>query len=89
MTPKQLLNKIEMEANDEIGKARYEGALAVYQCFLDKQRSYYATHKEHNRAYHREYNRIRYRKLHGLPLEDEPRNYDVEKAIEEEVAKIE
>ena len=31
MTPKQLLNKIEMEAYDEIVKARYEGALAVYQ----------------------------------------------------------
>lgn len=59
MTPKQLLNKIKNEASTEAGKARYEGALAMYECFLDKQRKYYETHKEYNREYQREYQRKR------------------------------
>lgn len=56
MTPKKLLNQIADEAGDsEIGKARYEGALAMYECYLDKQRKYYEEHREHNREYQRAY----------------------------------
>lgn len=62
MTPKKLLNQIADEAGDsEIGKARYEGALAMYECFLDKQRKYYKTHREHNREYQRVYQHAYYR----------------------------
>lgn len=66
MTPKELLIKLEAEAEgSEIGKARYEGALAIHECYLDKQRRYYKTHADHNRKYHREYQRARYAKIHG------------------------
>lgn len=62
MTPKKLLNQIADEAGDsEIGKARYEGALAMYECFLEKQRKYYETHREHNREYQRVYQRAYHR----------------------------
>lgn len=88
MTPKKLLDKIANEATDEIGKARYEGALAMYESFLDKQRKYYDTHKEHNREYQREYQKRRYRMLHGLPEEDEPRDLATEEAIMKEVESI-
>lgn len=59
MTPKQLIAKLQAEATDEIGKARLEGALIIHEAYLDKQRRYYATHKEHNREYQREYQRKR------------------------------
>ena len=61
MTPKQLLGKMEQEANkgNEIAKARYEGAVAMYECVLDKQRRYYKSHREHNQAYHRAYYKAR------------------------------
>lgn len=63
MTPKKLLDQIAAEAGDsEIGKARYEGALAMYECFLEKQRKYYKTHAEHNREYHKRYYKIRHNK---------------------------
>lgn len=88
MTPKQLLDKMATEAKDEVGKARYEGALAMYECYLDKQRKYYDTHKEHNREYQREYQKRRYRMLHGLPEEDEPRDLATEEAIMKEVESI-
>lgn len=66
MTPKELLTKLEAEAEgSEIGKARYEGALAIHEAYLDKQRRYYATHREHNRKYHREYQRVRAKKQRG------------------------
>ena len=55
MTPRQLLNKLEAEAVDEIGKARYEGALVMHQAYLDKQRRYYAAHRDHHNEYQREY----------------------------------
>lgn len=88
MTPKKLLDKIANEATDEIGKARYEGALVMYECVLDKQRKYYTTHKEHNREYQKEYQKRRYRRLHGLPEEDEPRDLATEAAIMKEVEGI-
>ena len=59
MTPKQLIVKLKAEAINEIGKARLEGALIIHEAYLDKQRKYYATHKEHNREYQREYQRKR------------------------------
>lgn len=70
MTPKQLIVKLQAEATDEIGKARLEGALIIHEAYLDRQRKYYATHKEHNKLYQREYQRNRYRKAHGLPIEE-------------------
>ena len=57
MTPKKLLNKLQVEAKDEIGKARYEGALAIHELYTATQRKYYATHREHNREYQRNYHR--------------------------------
>lgn len=66
MTPKQLLNKMEDEMVKsvvpevkEILRAQYEGALAMYECFLEKQRKYYETHREHNREYQRVYQQAR------------------------------
>lgn len=65
MTPKDLLEKISDEMAKAINpetkaiyKAQYDGALAMYELFLSKQRKYYETHKEHNREYHREYYRL-------------------------------
>ena len=57
MTPKKLLDKIKEEATTEIGKARYEGALAMYECYNVRQREYRESHREHNREYQREYHR--------------------------------
>ena len=65
MTPKQLLEKLRAEATTEIGRARYEGALAIHEAYLNKQRRYYETHREHNREYQREYQRARYKRLTG------------------------
>lgn len=66
MTPKQLLDKMENEAvkcivpeMKEILRAQYEGAVAMYECVLDKQRRYYKSHREHNKAYHRAYYKAR------------------------------
>lgn len=59
MTPKKLLLKLKDEANTEIGMARYEGALAMHEVYLEKQRRYYNTHKEQLRVYNREYMRNR------------------------------
>lgn len=63
MTPKQLLDKMASEAVNEIGKARYEGALAMYEMYASKQRHYYDTHREHHREYQREYQRKRRAKM--------------------------
>ena len=57
MTPKKLLIQIEAEADNEIGKARYEGALAMYECYQDKCRVYRETHADYYRKYQREYHR--------------------------------
>ena len=70
MTPKQLLNKMAEEAVDEIGKARYEGALAMYECYLDKQRRYYETHREYHREYQRNYKRSRRAKQPDMSVEE-------------------
>lgn len=77
MTPKKLLNKLQAEATNEIGKARYEGALVIYEYFLNKQRKYYDENREHNREYQREYHR-RWRAARKVS----------EKQIEKEVADI-
>lgn len=57
MTPKKLLNKLQSEATTEIGKARYEGALAIYEVYNESARRYRETHREHNKIYQREYHR--------------------------------
>ena len=58
MTPRKLLNKLQDEATTEIGKARYEGALVMYElAVLKPMRKYYDTHREHNREYQREYHK--------------------------------
>lgn len=59
MTPKKLLNKLQAEATTEIGKARYEGALAIHNVYLAKQRRWNETHREELRKYNREYMRKR------------------------------
>lgn len=59
MTPKQLLDKLREEATTEIGKARLEGALAMHDLYLNKQRRYYDAHREHHNEYQREYQRKR------------------------------
>lgn len=57
MTPKQLLNKLKAEAVNDIGEARYEGALVMYEYYLERQRRYYGENREHNREYQRNYHR--------------------------------
>lgn len=57
MTPKEIVEKLRAEAVNEIGKARLEGALMVYEAYLDKQRKYYASHRAHHNDYQREYQR--------------------------------
>lgn len=57
MTPKEIVEKLRAEAVNEIGKARLEGALMVYEAYLNKQRKYYASHRAHHNEYQREYQR--------------------------------
>ena len=67
MTPKGLLTKLEEEMhkaspdNKLFYTAIYEGAARMYECFLEKQRKYYETHREHNREYQRVYQRAYHR----------------------------
>lgn len=61
MTPRQLLTKLEDEMhkaspeNKLFYTAIYEGAARMYDCYLNKQRKYYETHREHHNTYQREY----------------------------------
>lgn len=80
MTPKKLLEQLETEATNEIGKARYEGALAIYTIYNEKARHYRETHREYNKIYQREYHR-KWRKLKKEQAE-------LEQAIAEEVEGI-
>lgn len=63
MTPKELLTKLEDEMhkaspeNKLFYTAIYEGAARMYNCYLDKQRNYYASHRAHHNEYQREYQR--------------------------------
>ncbi len=57
MAHKELVEKLRGDAVNEIGKARLEGALMVYEAYLDKQRKYYASHRDHHNEYQREYKR--------------------------------
>ena len=57
LTPRKLLAKLEMEANDPISKARAEGARLMLDKYNEKAQFYRDTHREHNRIYQREYHR--------------------------------
>lgn len=65
MKPKELLDKMESEMlkaspeTKDIYTAMYQGALKMHQAYLDRQRNYYATHREHNREYQRAYHKAR------------------------------
>ena len=65
MTPRQLLDKLESEMHKASPEdklfytAMYEGAARMHQAYLDKQRKYYDTHREHNREYQRKYQQLR------------------------------
>lgn len=61
MTPKKLLDKLEAEMhkaspeNKLFYTAIYEGAARMHNCYLNKQRNYYASHRDHHNEYQREY----------------------------------
>ena len=57
LTPKKLLIKLELEANDPVSRARAEGARLMFNKYNEKAQHYRDTHKEHNRIYQREYHR--------------------------------